>query len=308
MVKNINRFEITLKTPFSLEKILMSEQCAADLWFFDETERCWVSYIFIKNRWLKLMLRQIGNVIEIKYKPPKEEIENIKNWLFYIFSLDYNVDGLRLNYQKDKYILKLLKHCADLRIMRDINKEYRVIETILTQNTSVKMIKIMQRLLFLNYGDEVKIGDEVIHTYPQIEKIANENVNELKKKCKVGYRAEYLINIAQKIFSGDIDIKKINKMDTEEAKKYLMHFKGIGNKVSDLILMYGFEKGDVFPLDLWVKRAIIREYFRNKNVSDKKIYAFVKNYFGHFASIINLMIFFYERKGKTRFFNCCIWR
>jgi N-glycosylase/DNA lyase len=97
-------------------------------------------------------------------------------------------------------------------------------------------------------------------------------------------------------------------MNTDEAKSFLMKFKGIGGKVSDLILMYGFGRCDVFPLDIWVKRALKREYFRNNNVSDKELYKFAREYFGNFASIINIMIFTYERRNKSQFYNYCVWR
>lgn len=304
----MKQFEINLTPFFSLDKTLMSEQCAADLWFFDNREKYWVSYVPIKTQWTKVMLKQRENTIKVKYMPSDHNIEEIKNRLFYIFSLNYNVNHLIKTFQKDKYLQKVLKYCANLRIMRDIDKKYRIMEAIITQNTSVKMIKIIQRLLFLNYGNKVKIGDELIHIYPEVEKIANEKEAVLREKCKLGYRAEYLKNMAQKILSKEIEIENLEKMKTEEAKKYLMTFKGIGSKVSDLILMYGFEKNDVFPLDLWIKRTIKREYFQNKEVSDKQIYEFAKNYFGPYASMINLMIFSYERKNKNQFFNYCIWR
>jgi len=48
--------------------------------------------------------------------------------------------------------------------------------------------------------------------------------------------------------SGNLNSQKLEKMSTEKAKKYLISFRGIGNKVSDIILMYGFGRRDVFPL------------------------------------------------------------
>ncbi len=86
-----------------------------------------------------------------------------------------------------------------------------------------------------------------------------------------------------------------------------MTFKGIGKKVADIILMYGFGRRDVFPMDLWVKKAIKREYFGNKDVSEKEIYEFAIKYFGDYASLLNLMIFSYER-GEKEFYNLCVWK
>jgi len=310
MLNRGNKFKIELKAPFSLDKTLKSEQCPADLWFFDENQNYWVSYIPIEGCWVKVMLRQNQNIIDGEYLPKECEIkEKLLEKLHYIFQFEDNHDNVLSAFsQKDEYLAKVVRYCRGLRIMRDLNKEYRILEAIITQNTSIRMIKIMQRLLFLNFGDMIQIGDDKIFTYPKIEKIAEENVIDLKKKCKLGYRAQYVKDIAQQILLGNLSSQKLEKMPTEEAKKYLMSFRGIGKKVSDLILMYGFGKGDVFPLDIWIKKAIKREYFESQEVSEKEIYKWAREYFKEHASLFNLMIFLYERRGEDRYYNYCVWR
>jgi len=310
MLSRENQFEIKLKAPFSLDKTLKSEQCAADLWFFDERANYWISYIPVQGDWVKVMLKQNQNVIEGKYFPREfKNREKLLKTLHYIFRFEeFNEDIFSTFSQKDSYLAKVISDCGDIRIMRDLNKEYRILEAVITQNTSIGMIKRMQRLLFVNFGEVVQIEDEKIFTYPKIEKIAKTDVIDLKVKCRLGYRAEYVKNIALQILSGALGPERLERMPTEEAKKYLMSFKGIGGKISDLILMYGFERGDVFPLDSWIKKAIRREYFKDKKVSDAEIYKWAKEYFGKHASLFNLMIFLYERKDKRRYYNYCIWK
>jgi len=302
-----NEFKINLENPFSLEKTLISDQCPADLWFFDDSNHKWISYIPVENQWTKVMLSQEGNSLLVAYAPKIGNIENIRKYLSYQLSLDYDITGLASFFRSDNYISTILEYCKDLRLMKDLNIEYRIIEAIITQNTSVRMIKTMQKLLFFHYGDQVQVDGEIIYTYPSIERIANESTAVLMTKCKVGYRAEYLKIITQALLSKKT-IKYLEKLNTQDAKSYLMEFKGIGRKVSDLILMYGLKKEDVFPLDVWVKRAVKREYFNNRDVGDEDIYKFSKEYFNSFASIINLMIFTYERNEKSQYFNYCVWK
>ena len=166
----------------------------------------------------------------------------------------------------------------------------------------------MQRNLFINYGCRVKVEDEIIYTYPDINRIANDDVRAIKEKLKCGYRAEYIKILANAILSGQLDINEIDTLDTDSARQYLLNFKGIGPKVADLILMYGFSKKDVFPTDIWARRTIGKVYFEGEEPSPKKIRNFVKEYFGEYASLINLMIFYFERRNKNNFFNICIWR
>ncbi len=72
----------------------------------------------------------------------------------------------------DKYLQKVLDYGKGIRLMKDLNTDYRILEAVLTQNTSVKMIKIMQRNLFVNFWQRVKINGENIYTFPTASKIA----------------------------------------------------------------------------------------------------------------------------------------
>ena len=305
----MEKFELAIKN-FSLDKTILSEQCPAELWYFEELAKEWISYIPINKKWFKVCLKQKNNKLIIHYFPKaeKEEKESLEEAIKYIFWIDYDFEDLYSAFHDDKYIKNLLRNSEGIRVMRDINKEYRTYEAVITQFNSVKRIKKMQNLLFKNYGEKVKIGNEEIYTYPKADRIAKVSEKELREKIKLGYRAPYLLNMAKEITNDKTIIEKIDIMKTKEARKYLMNFKGIGIKIADIILMYGFGKRDAFPLDVWVKNAIKREYFENKDVSNKEIMEFACNYFGKYASIINLLIFSNERESEKEFFNFCIWK
>lgn len=296
-------------TDFSLNKTLKSEQCVADLFFLDNFSGYWITYIPVKEVWAKVMLKQDShNTVSIKYYPNDIREKELVSMIHYIFSLDDNYGSFVKKFENDAYLMKVYEVSKGIRIMKDVNKEYRIIESLLTQNTSVRMIKIMQRNLFLNYGTPITIGDETIFTYPNLKKISDDEVESIKEKLRCGYRAEYIKNIAKSILNGELDINEIDSLDTQAARKYLMGFKGIGPKVADLILMYGFSKKDVFPTDIWARKTISKVYFNGKTPTPKELKDFVENYFGEYASLINLMVFYFERKDKNKFFNTMIWR
>ena len=49
-----------------------------------------------------------------------------------------------------------------------------------------------------------------------------------------------------------------------------MNFPGVGEKVADCVLLFGFQKYEAFPVDVWVWRAVRKLYFRNGSVSERK--------------------------------------
>ena len=71
----------------------------------------------------------------------------------------------------------------------------------------------------------------------------------------------------QSAYNGLIDFDGINNMNSDEALKYLMSYKGIGEKVASCILVFGYHRFDVFPIDTWVKKYMKDKYNFDK-VSD----------------------------------------
>ena len=60
------------------------------------------------------------------------------------------------------------------------------------------------------------------------------------------------------------EIDDIYNMSTDEARTELMKLKGVGRKVADCILLFGYHKTDVFPTDTWVVQAYNKIYNDNK--------------------------------------------
>ncbi len=127
------------------------------------------------------------------------------------------------------------------------------------------------------------------------EKNLDECVNNLKA-CGVGYRGKY-IRQAARMVEEEIDLTKFQKMDYNQAFQSLLEIPGVGPKVADCILLYGFGRGEAFPVDVWIKRIICQLYFNGKDVSVPKIRSFGMEKFGKFAGYVQLYLFHYARKS-----------
>jgi len=77
----------------------------------------------------------------------------------------------------------------------------------------------------------------------------------------------------------------------------LCEVKGIGPKVASCALLFGFEKYDAFPIDVWIKK-VISKYFDCEN-PDK----FDSKSLGEYAGIAQQFLFYYERYGGYKSFN-----
>ena len=57
-----------------------------------------------------------------------------------------------------------------------------------------------------------------------------------------------------------VSLEKINLMPIEQARTELMKIKGVGPKVAECTLLYGFGRLEAFPVDVWVKRIMAEMY------------------------------------------------
>lgn len=74
-------------------------------------------------------------------------------------------------------------------------------------------------------------------------------------------KIDYLKILAKKFHTGEIDIKKLKKMDDDEAIKYLSQVKGIGKWTAEMFLFFNQLRPNIFPIqDIGLLRAISVNY------------------------------------------------
>ena len=71
---------------------------------------------------------------------------------------------------------------------------------------------------------------------------------------RAGFRARYIVDAVEKLSSGEVSLDGIKAMDTTAAREELKRIKGVGDKVADCVLLFGYHKTDAFPRDVWIKR------------------------------------------------------
>lgn len=268
---------------FNLKFTLNAEQCPSDIWHFENKK--YKAFIKLNNEWIQAVIWENSDTLFI------DSDKDVSEKILYHFWSEYDVQDFYSKFNSDAYLSKAIRACRGLRIMRNLDISWGIIEALCTQNSSVKQIRKMESNLKKFYGNG--------YTF-DLRKIINANEKELQQKCKVGYRAKYIINVAKKILNGELNTEEIKQKNSKDARKLLLEINGIGPKVADIILLYSFGKPDVFPMDVWLRRTLIREYFGGKQTTDKKLREFALNYFGEHAGIANLYMFYYERK-ITRF-------
>ena len=80
-----------------------------------------------------------------------------------------------------------------------------------------------------------------------------------------------------------------------DAWKALMSLPGVGKKVADCVLLYSLDFLEAFPIDTWIKKGLGDAYFDGRRVGEKRMEAFVSNYFGPYAGYAQLYLYHFWR-------------
>lgn len=127
---------------------------------------------------------------------------------------------------------------------------------IISQNNNIPRIMGIIERLCENFGEKIGEND---YSFPSYESLKNVSVEDLAV-LRAGFRAKYIADAVQKLCSGEISLDKIKEMPIEDARNELMKIKGVGAKVAECTLLYGFGRKEAFPVDVWVKKIMAEMY------------------------------------------------
>lgn len=220
----------------------------------------------------------------IIYGSDKKEYEKI--WRNYL-ALDVDYDEINEDIRKattSPDMENAILHSQGIRILRQDMWE-SVCSFIISQNNNIPRIKKIISALCKKYGSKLFFGDTEHYSFPSAAALAEAGTDAIFE-LKTGFRARYIYDASCKVASGEIDLLDVyNEPDFEKALSTLMRVKGIGNKVASCALLFGFNKTEAFPIDVWIKRAL-QKYFPNG--IDLKL-------LGKSAGIAQQYLFYYEK-------------
>ena len=196
-----------------------------------------------------LKIRQDGNTVTF-FNTTEEDFVS---WWNTYFDLDRDYAHILSTYT-DESLKTACREYDGIRILKQDEWE-AICSFIISANNNIPRIKGIIERFCREFGE--KVGDG--YSFPTPQRIAILTVDDLAP-IRAGFRAKYIIDAAQKIVSGQVDIEKIKTLPFDEAKAELLKIKGVGEKVAQCSLLYGFGRIEAFPVDVWVKRIVSELY------------------------------------------------
>lgn len=224
-----------------------------------------------------LHLTQCGDTVTL-CGVGKEDFKNI--WEPF-FDIDRDYSGLSHDMCTDDTLSRAYGYSRGIRILAQDPWE-TLCSFIISQNNNIPRIKKIIGLLCMNFGERIQ-GTQY-YSFPSARRIADAGMEALDV-IRSGFRSKYIYDAAVKVADGSIDLELLKTLPYEEAKSALMSIKGVGEKVANCVLLFSLGFYGAFPVDVWVKKVIIKYYGDD----------FDSARFGKYAGIAQQYLFYYER-------------
>jgi N-glycosylase/DNA lyase len=211
------------------------------------------------------------------------------------FALDHPLAEITATFPGDPAMTEAARFCRGMRLIRQ--PAWECVATFITSSMKqVAHIAQISRTLRRRFGTRIECGARELFSYPSPEAIARLGEADLRA-CALGYRAKNLLNAARMIAEGAVDLAAIAHMDDDAARAALLKLPGVGEKVANCALLFGFERLRAFPIDVWIERVLREIYFKKKRrVTPARLREFSASYFGPYGGYAQQYLFHHARK------------
>ena len=194
----------------------------------------------------------------------------------------------------DEHLEKATEFGWGIRILRQDPWEM-IISFIISSNNRIPMIQRAIGNLSRQYGTYIGQYNGVdYYDFPTPEQLNKASIEDIRA-CSTGFRDKYIKSTTEAVINNNDDVYKYNSLSTEECRKELMKFNGIGPKVCDCIALFGMQKYDTFPVDVWVKR-VMQEFYVDDDMSLPKMRTYAIDKFGDLSGFAQQYLFYYARE------------
>jgi len=209
----------------------------------------------------------------------------------HFFSLDQDLEAALRILGRDPKLGPALEASPGLRLIRQDPWECTV-SFILSMASNIPRITRNLADLARVYGRPVRLGGFEGHQFPRPGRLGDEGS---LRRLGVGFRAKYLVAAERRVRGGLLE--EVAGLGTGEARQALMGVPGIAEKVADCILLFAFGRGDAFPLDTWIRKAMTRILFGGRKVPDRAIRDCAQERWGELSGVAQQYLYHWYRRG-----------
>jgi len=253
------------------------------------------------DAWYWTTLRVDGEPAVIRVRQTDGELQweaslDAESHLRRLLGLGDDLPAIRGTAPDDAVVEEAYEDYWGMRIVRDPPFP-SLVSFICSAQMRVSRIHGMQQALRREFGAPIEFDGGTYRAYPTPEALAGASEASLRE-LNLGYRAPYVKRSAEMVAAGEADPAAAKGLAYEDAREALTEFVGVGQKVSDCILLFSLDYLEAVPLDTWI-RTTIAEFYPDceRGNYDDTSRAIRERLGGEYAGYTQTYLFHYLRSG-----------
>jgi N-glycosylase/DNA lyase len=227
---------------------------------------------------------------------------NCKKVLFDYFDLERDYDNARSTLLLDQpmadFISPVFSPTRQPRILRQPWFE-TLIAFIVSANNNIPRIRNTIKVISRLYGTRITEGTLIEFAFPTPDSLSRARPETLRNECNTGYRDRYILDTAKRVKDEFPFWDGHATRTVEELREALLSLPGVGPKVAECVLLFGFHRWEAFPVDTWVRKAVHEVFPETEGYSDRDIMTFARERFGPLAGFAQQLLFEAARKRAS---------
>jgi N-glycosylase/DNA lyase len=266
-------------TPVLLEETLLGGQ--AFRWFPTDAPDTWIGTW--DSHAAALRIRKTG-LLQAAILSPGTRVDDLVQYLAFD-RLDAWHD--RLPWRSDPVLNAVRKRWKGISLLRQ-SPEEALLAFICSSNKQILQIRKMVAALADAYG--APIPGTPFHRLPGWDRLAGTEEAGLRR-CALGYRARHVAGTAALLAARPDYLPEVASLATDAARQALLELPGVGPKVADCVLLFGFGRAECFPVDTWIERILVTAYPGLDGWSRHQLATFGRIHFGPAAGLAQQWLF-----------------
>lgn len=209
--------------------------------------------IHIGNKAVLLKVKAEGTIddplltIEIPDDLSPSEQKQVDVVVKRMFSTDVDLKQFYQQFSHSPQIAPLIESFYGLRLVTDPDLFESMVKIIVGQQVNLTFAGVLIDRLIDLAGEHTAYDGEPFSIFPTIETIAELQYEQLRELQYSQRKAEYIIDFARLIVSGELDTDRLWNMTDQEVIDALLPIRGIGRWTIECLLIFAMGRPNVLP-------------------------------------------------------------
>ncbi len=200
----------------------------------------------------------------------EENLNHILNKIRWMLGLDEDLRGFYAYVaEHDPILSRFIKRLRGLRAPATPTVFEAVIHALVEQQISFNFAGKIKSRLVQKFGETMEVGGKTYYAFPKPENLSRTTPQELRTLQLSRRKGEYIIGVASKAASGEIDFEALKFQSNQTVVEEISKLRGLGKWTAEMVMVRGMRKLDAIPADdVALRRLISHYYFDGAKVSN----------------------------------------